>query len=105
MGWQSLEAKARELGFEVRLGSPRGQSKVSTEDGWVRIGRYEAGSGLWARPLNRAHTGQDFAALAHALAGCDPFMMEDPEYDHEYSQIQAPVMAAAAHPEMGCMWT
>lgn len=104
MSWQSLEAKARELGFAVRLGSPRGPSKVAVEDGWVRVGRYEAGSGVWIRPLNGGGN-RDWAQLAHVLAGCDPFMMEDPDYDQEYRLIQAPIMAAAANPEMGCMWT
>lgn len=105
MSWQSLEAKAKELGFEVRLGCPEGKSRVSAEDGWIRVARYEAGSGLWVRPVSEAAKRMTPLQVMQVLAASDRFVMLEQDYDGEYATMNAPYLAAASNPDAGRMIT
>lgn len=105
MSWQSLEMKARELGFEARLGCPDGKSRLNTEDGWMRVARYEAGSGLWVRPITETAKRMQPLQVMQMLAASDRFVMLEPDFDSDYAQMSAPYLAAAADPEAGRMLT
>ena len=81
MSWNTLQAHAKKMGFEVAFRTRRDEQGGFMPDltppdsrGWILVGSYDHVAGFWVRPLSNGAAKLDSGLIRRLMTDYDPFI-------------------------------
>ncbi|CAG4883133.1 protein of unknown function [Georgfuchsia toluolica] len=101
MSWDTLQAHALSMGFEVAFRTRRDQGGGFMPDltppkgrGWIFVGSYENAAGFWVKPLTDGTRKLHSNFIRKLMLDCDPFIGTFGDDDVDYFNSHARLLVA-----------
>lgn len=101
MSWDTLQARAQSMGFEIAFRTRRDQGGGFMPDltppkgkGWIFVGSYDNTAGFWVRPLTDDTCKLNGNLIRKLMLDCDPFIGTFGDDDVDYFNSQARLLVA-----------